>query len=150
MAEPLPQSQIILDQLVVWLAEIQRANGYRTDAGQDIRTEQTRDSEPDAPCLYLLDDDATWSPHASGSRGSWTQTYALEALVKDDGAGRAEARALLSDIHRALRRRLLDWPQAAGVMAIRETARAIPPRPQNSDWITPSVTLEIDFVDKEV
>ena len=149
MAEPIPQSQLILNQLMSWLGSIRQANGDYTDAGLDVRAEQTRDSEPDAPCLYLLDDDATWNPPSSGTRGYWTQSYTLEGLIRDDGSGRADARALLTDIHRALRRKTLDWPAEAGVMALRETARSIPPRPQNSDWLTPSVNFEIDFVDKE-
>ena len=151
MSEPTkPQAQLILDQLVTWLTEIQQVNGYYTDAGLDLRTEQTRDSEPDAPCLYLFDDDAIATPIADSGKNRWMQTLTIEALIEDTGTGRAHARQLLTDIHRALRRKTLDWPPAAGVIALRETARAIPPRPQSSDWLTPSVTIEIDFIDKEV
>lgn len=151
MSEPVkPQAQIILDQLVTWLTEIQIANGYYTDAGLDLHTEQSRDREPDAPCLYLFDDDATATPVGDTGKTKWTQSLTIEALIHDNGTGRAKARRLIADIRRALKRRLLDWPPAAGVSALRETARSIPPRPQNSDWLTPSVAIEIDFFDKEV
>lgn len=147
---PRPQSQIILDQLADWLREISTAAGYYTDAGADLRTEQTRDEEPYAPGLYLFDEAADWSPVTGSSKGLWTQRFTLEGLVLDDGAGRSRARQLLADIRRALRRQLTAWPPAAGVSAMREVSREIPARPQSSDWVTPTVTIEIDFVDKEV
>lgn len=147
---PRPQSQIILDQLVTWLQEISQSSGYFTDAGDDVRTEQTRDEAPDAPCLYLFDEQSDWSPVSGSSKGLWTQRFTLEGLVLDDGNGRLRSRQLLADIHRALRRPLTAWPPAAGVSALREVSREIPARPQSSDWLTPTVTIEIDIVDKEV
>ena len=143
------QAQRILDQLVVWLEEIQTANGYHTDSGLDVRTEQDRNDVPLEPCLLLLDEDASYNPPASGRRGTWSQTYTIEALVHDDGDGRRLAREVLTDIHRALNRRLTDWPPSAGVSSMRESAREIPRRPSDSDWLTPTVTIDIDFVDKE-
>jgi hypothetical protein len=143
-----PQSQIILDQVVGWLNEIRIANGYYTDAGDDVRTEQNRDSEPERPCLYLFDDDATWTESGNTGRGIWTQTFTLEGLVFDDGWGRLECRKLIADIHRALRRRPTEWLPTAGVISCTEATRSIPPRPLNSDWLTPSVTFQIEFVDR--
>jgi len=150
-----PQSQIILDQLVAWLSGIQIANGYRTDAGLDVGTEQNDDlldeapDPPPPPALLILDEDAIAREIPESSKLLWTQTYTLEGTVFDGGDGRKVCRRLLADIHRALRRRPTDWPPTTGVVALRESARSIPMRPSASDWLTPSVTIDIDFVDRE-
>lgn len=144
------QAQRILDQLAAWLGEIRTTNGYHTDAGLDVRTEQDRNEAPLVPSLLILDETASYTPGASSRRGTWSQTYTIEALVYDRGNGRRLAREVLADIHRALNRRPTDWPPEAGVLSMRETMREIPRRPSDSDWLTPSVTIDIDFVDKEV
>ncbi|MBK1719225.1 hypothetical protein [Thiocystis violacea] len=147
---PATQAQRILDQLVTWLSEIQQVNGYYTDTGLDIRTEQDRDEDPLAPCLLVLDEDAAYSAPGSSQRGTWTQLFTLEGLIGDDGDGRRLGRQVLADLHRALRRRPTDWPPEAGVLSMSERSRELPRRPSNSDWLTPSVSLEITYVDKEV
>ena len=156
MAEtPRPQAQIILDQLTAWLGEIRRDDGYYTNLGADVRTEQSntdQNDEPADPSLYVFDDASDWVPpqqQGQSARGYWTQRYTLEALVWDDGNGRLLSRQVISDSHRALRRPITAWPPAAGVSALREIAREIPERPQGSDWIEPTVTLEVDYVDRE-
>lgn len=103
MAEPLDHQ--IVAEVVRLLRDIRRANGYRTDAGQHVLTEESQGDIPaDAIVLEVLDDD-----EEADFQNCKRRRAALQLLVavnfpmaEVDQAIRFNARRVLADIRRAL------------------------------------------------
>ena len=143
-----PQEQQIIDCLAEWLQDITWANGYRTNAGKTVFTDESLiPDEPVADTLLVLDKGTK-----SLGRGRWVFTVDIEGLVvltPQDGPslGRDAARLLLADIRDALKKGRTKRLLPAGAIELRETMRFIPRREPGANLLVPSVTIEIDYSD---
>lgn len=92
----------ILDVLATRLREIRTANGYRTDAGADVRTEEAKTPPGDAPRITLYSGGRVF-PHDARAKGEREFTLVVEARIPvalDNVA--ALANAIDADIEDAL------------------------------------------------
>jgi hypothetical protein len=144
----IPQEQRIVDSIAQWLREITWKNGYYTNAGALVFTDECDvPDEPTSDTLLLLDKGA----RALG-RGRWTLTLVIEALVvivPIDGAstGRTRARELVADIRDALKQGRTKALLPAGATELREVQRDIPVREPGANLMLATTTLEIDYSD---
>jgi hypothetical protein len=139
-----PQEQIMLHTLVGWLQAVQVADGYHTNAGSSVWTDEIHlpDDPADAAPGFLLLDEATDSPGRE-----FTMSLTLEAMVAIDGVPdgpRAEVRRLVQDARQAI---------LAGANAARplpgsiKTARVVrhetPRREPGSNYLASILKLEV-------
>lgn len=139
-----PAEQILVDQIAAWLGLIQRANGYHTDAGTRVSTEEPDETnDPVMPSILVLDEIAT-----SGSR-TWTQQLTIEGAVDADPKdARATCRRLQADIVAALRAGLkLNQHNTDVIRALRVTGKETPRREPGGTTLAPTISVEVEYHD---
>ena len=138
-----PQEQLIIDQVVAWLQQITHANGYHTDIGEAVYTEEWQAGDQQAVSLTVIDSD-----YAPAEPGKWRMTLDVEGVfprVKDE---RVIARRLLQDIARALFQRIGIWREiGAGVTTVVPAAKLIERVADSSDFQRVMYSLDIEYSD---
>ena len=136
-----PQEQLIIDQVVTWLQQITHANGYHTEIGGAVYTEEWRRGEQLAASLTVID-----TEYAPAEPGKWRMTLDVEGVfprVKDE---RAIARRLLQDIARSLFQRIGIWREiGAGVTRVVPSAKLIERVADSSDFQRVVYSLDIEY-----
>lgn len=141
----LPPEQILIDQLADWLADIRIANGYYTDAGLYLDTEEIDDpGNPPPAALLLLDESAA----AVGK--NWIQQIVVEgAVTVEPKTARVIARQLQADIARAIRTGLkANAHNTRIIRAVRITGKEIPRREPGENLLIPTVNVEMEYYDR--
>ena len=150
----IPQEQQIVDGIADWLREITWKNGYYTNAGHLVFTDEG--DVPDEPTsdTVLVLDQGSRSQQSGSARpnGKWILTLLIEALVviaPIDGAstGRTRARQLVADIRDALKKGRTTALLPAGATALFEVRREIPRRDPGANLMVAAVALEIHYSD---
>ena len=140
----IPQEQAIIDQVVAWLTEINQANGYHTDAGNRVTSEEFRGQRDGVvPLLTVIDSDYTTTDPRK-----WRMTLDIEGVFLRSENERVQARMLLSDIGRALFRRSSQWRDiGAGVTAAAPQTKQIDRLPDGSDYQRVVYGMVVEYSD---
>lgn len=145
----LPIEQAVVDYLAAKLGQIRTANGYRTNAGLSVWSDepefQPEGPETDALRLLLVDAEI-----AAREAHAWTLTLRIRARTYCDRERtpypRRLAREVLADVRQAMG--AIDLMEAAapvGVEAVRFAGSQIPEREPGDNWLYPEATYSIDF-----
>ena len=138
-----PQEQRIVDQVVVWLGEILQTNGYHTNAGFGVSSEEYRQEGDRAALLTVTD-----SSYTSAEPRKWSMTLDIEGVFPRASNERQQARLLLNDIGRALFRRSSQWRAVgAGVTGTTAQAKQIDRQSDGGDYQRVLFTLVVEYSD---
>lgn len=149
--------QTIVSGLATLLARIRIANGFNTDAGEFVLTEQTRDDLPeDALTLSIIDDTETLEGNGQAyQRRKGVLDVAVQAALPvaiSDGAQpqfqpvREQARLVMADVRRAVAEQpLTDF--GIGITGIRITGRSLPLLEDGASWQFCAVRFAFDFTE---
>lgn len=145
MAEPLDHQ--IVHEVARLLRDIRIANGYRTDAGQYVLSEENHDETPeDAIVLEVLDDEEDADYQNCKRRKAQLQlTIAVSYPAGEvDQALRRDARRVLADIRQALgdpdRHRF-----PIGVTGLELAGRSMFIRESGSRYFRPELKARVTF-----
>lgn len=155
-----PLDQVIVSQLAALLARISTRNGFNTDAGEFVLTEQTRDDLPeDAMTLSIIDD--TESLDGDGQRYQRRRGVlnvkvegSLPVAISDGDQAqfqpvREQARLLMADIRRAVAgQSLTDF--GVGITGIRITGRSLPELQDGASYQFCTVSFAFDFTESHL
>jgi hypothetical protein len=145
-----PQEQLIVDQIADWLREITWANGYRTNAGLTVYTDESMvPDEPTSEALLVLD---LGAKAISPFLGKWTLSIMIEGLIvltalDQPDYGRIQARRLLADVRDVLKKGRIRSQLPAGATGLREVVRNLPRRKPGANLLLLNVMLEIEYSD---
>lgn len=147
MAEPL-DGQIVAE-ISRLLARISIANGFRTDAGQYVLSEESHTDIPEtATVLEVLDDDEDAGyQNCQHRRGFLNLTIAVNYPAGTvTQALRRDARRILADVRQALgQRELHQFP--AGVLGLEIAGRSMFIREAGSRYFRPEVKARASFTE---
>lgn len=152
MVTPTPMDQIIVNEVVRLLSYIRKANGYHTDAGAQIVSEETQSAlDESQPILEVLDDDETTEfqrlTRRTGSLALRVVAYLPDAIDERGEiapATRALARKVLADMRAALALgRPQDFP--AGFTGLEIGGRTLFLREAGSRFFRPELQLKASF-----
>lgn len=149
MAEPLDHQ--IVQEVARLLRDIRVANGYRTDAGQYVLSEENHDEIPDdATVLEVLDDDESVDGQRAESRKATLQltitvNYPAGAV---DQTLRGNARRVLADIRQALGNRARQQFPVGVLDSIELAGRTMFVREAGSRYFRPELSARITFVEQ--
>ena len=139
----IPQEQAIIDQVAAWLSEITQANGYHTDAGGSISTEEFRQRDTTVPLLTVIDSD-----YSAAEPRKWLMTLDIEGVFLRSETERVQARLLLNDIGRALFRRSSQWREiGAGVTGATPQTKQIDRQTDGGDYQRVVYSLVVEYSD---
>lgn len=140
-----PIDQRIVDEIARLLGAITVANGYETDAGLHVLTEESRDDLPDdAISIDVLDEVERIEQQARQLRKGQLQ-ITLDIRVPNGPNARALCRLVMADVRRALAVEARQLP--AGFTGLEVGDRALPPRIDGSQFLTPSMTLTAAYTE---
>ena len=144
MTNPLdqpPQTELIVSQIATWLRDISIDNGYTSDAGRSVSTEDSQQDDGGTPILTVIDTDYQ---HTGERR--WLVTIDIECLFRRHAHFREGARYLLHDIHRALNRPISDWRDInAGVTDSQPNSQTIDKPADGSDYQRAVYSLQVEY-----
>jgi hypothetical protein len=147
-AEPL--DQLAVAEIARLLARISVANGFRTDAGAHVITEENFADIPDGvTSLEVIDDDEETSYQGvKRRRGTLLATIAVNLPVDIvvDAATRAYARRVLADIRQALADPS-EHQFPPGVTGLEIGGRTMQFRDAGSQYFRPQLRVRISFVE---
>lgn len=139
-------------QVVTALADLLRgitvANGYRTDAGEFVFTEESEDEiAGDAIAIELVDVDESLSAQKLKQRAA-TLNLRVDVLIPMSlGTPRAQARAVLADVRAAVATiNASHW--LPGVTSVELGGRRIPPRVEGSQYIEASLDMRVSYTEQ--
>lgn len=155
-----PLDQVIVSQLAGLLSRIRTSNGFNTDAGDYVLTEQTRDDLPeDAITLSIIDD--TENLDGDGQkyqrrRGTLNVKVegSLPVAISDGEQSqfqpvREQARLLMADVRRAVAgQTLMDF--GVGITGIRITGRLLPALEDGASYQFCTVSFAFDFTESHL
>lgn len=155
-----PLDQVIVSQLAALLARIRTGNGFNTDAGEFVLSEQTRDDLPeDAITLAIIDDSETLD--ADGQRYQRRRGVlnvkvegSLPVAVSDGDQAqfqpvRQQARLLMADVRRAVAGQSLT-EFGIGITGIRITGRSLPELQDGASYQFCTVSFAFDFTESHL
>lgn len=146
---PDPLDQLAVAELARLLARIRIANGFRTDAGEFVLTEENHgDITDDVMSLEIADDDEeTDYQGVKRRRGNLAVTIFVNLPRQTvTEATRSIARRVLADIRHALAKPdLYQFP--AGVTGLEIGGRSMQFRDAGSQYFRPQLRVRISFVE---
>lgn len=149
MSLPDPLDHLAVAELARLLSRIRMDNGFRTDAGAYVLTEENHGDIPDnAMSLEIADDDEeTQYQGVTRRRGSLAVTIFLNLPQQSvTEATRALARRVLADVRHALSKPDL-YAFPAGVTGLEIGGRSMQFRDAGSQYFRPQLRVRIQFVE---
>lgn len=148
MTLPVPIDQLIVDEVARLLSLIRIDNGYQTDAGLHVLTEESRDDfGTDVISIEIQDDTETLSKQSKRFREG-TLAITIDVLIPLKLSDkRAMARKVLWDIRRALSIEPRQLP--TGTTGLELGGRRIPPRVDGSQYLYAQQDLSVDFTETQ-
>ena len=159
-----PLDEQFVQALAGLLAEIRVANGYHSDAGEHVLTEQMRTALPeDVVTLAILDANESLSEGANGNgqglkrrsgRFQVTVQVALPVVLKVGGVPtpqpvRQQARRIMADVRRAVASQRFE-NFITGIIGIDITGRTLPPLDEGSSFQFANVDLDVRFTENHL
>jgi hypothetical protein len=144
-----PASWIVIQTLVALFYNIQIANGFHTDAGNNVTEEPFQANADDSQNQYgviCVAEDATDSADDAGSLRAGEMDVSVEVYypVEEDNA-QHKAHLVRDDIVKAIPTRTGNMPE--GIHTITITSRRIYQRPAGFPFIAVQVVLRVGFTE---
>lgn len=155
-----PLDQVIVSGLAALLARIRIANGFNTDAGAFVLTEQVRENVPDdAMALTIIDETETLEGNGQAyQRRKGVLDVSVQASLPvaiSEGEQpqfqpvREQARKVMADVRRAVAQQpLTDF--GIGITGIRITGRSLPLLEDGASWQFCTVRFAFDFTESHL
>lgn len=135
------------------LKQITTANGYNTDAGQRVFRGRLKLDDDKIPCIVIGEEDDQVTGGANYFKQvSVNQGFVIEAYVKCDPDNPNDAaHDVIEDLKKALFTGQTNTNHAGAlaphVRTLKYIRRHIGPRPEGSDFVLGSITIETTYVE---
>lgn len=141
-----PLDQQIVDALAALLKQVRKGNGYRTDAGQFVMTEETREPIPaEAMSVEILDITEQLQDQRIKRRLALLSMDLRVLLPIEAVNPRTTMRAVLADLRQAIAT-INDVPAwLPGVTRVDLGGRSIPTRTDGSQYLEASLELRVTY-----
>lgn len=147
MSQTTPIDQLIVDEIARLLRAISVDDGYRTNAGAGVLTEESLESiADDAITIEIIDDVETLDSQSRAYRRG-KLSLKLNIDIPKGSSSRAVARNVLADVRRALTVEPRQLP--SGFTGLEIGGRNLPPREDGSQFITATLNLAASFNEQQ-